>query len=178
MIDLQHAISTLPTVDPQQLRSIQANPEDVSTPDSIIDALWASYSARAGERDWDRLRSLFYPTTGSSMVAHPTSDGGVNMGILRNHDAYRDWCADIINDNNLFEWQLKRRIQRWGHVAHVVASVVVADEPDEEPFGLSLQNIFLYWDENRWWILSILIDIITPENPFPAEFLPNSPSDG
>lgn len=177
MLDYQHALSTLPKTDPELLNSIKANPEDVATPDSIVDALWSSYSARAGERNWDRLNSLFYPDAGSRMVIYPTPDNPANMRILNNHQTYVDWCADMMRENNLFEWELKRQTMQWGHMAHVVASAVIADEPDAEPLGSTLQSISLYWDEQRWWIVSILIDVITPENPFPASFLPDSLSD-
>lgn len=172
MLNLQNAIESLPHADFRQLENINADPNDVCTPDNIIDALWDSYSAKAGERNWERLRSLFYPNAGSNMVIHPVANGEMDIGILSNHQAYRDWSKDMLSENNLFEWEFKRKIEQWGHTAHVVASVAVGNEPRGEPFGYALQNILLYWDKRRWWILSILIEAVTPENPFPLEFKP------
>lgn len=172
MLDIQSAIGALPHVNAEILDAVEANPDDVSTPGNLIAALFDAYSAKAGERDWDRLRSLFYPTAGSNFCIHPTPDGGVDIGLLQNHQAYRNWCEDMLAQNNLFEWGVKQEIRQWGHMAHVVASVAVSDEPGGEPFGFAMQNIQLYWDKNRWWIVSILIDVITPDNPFPDGFQP------
>jgi hypothetical protein len=171
MLDLKYAIDTMPKVAPVTIDMIHANPADVATPDSLIDALWDSYSASAGKCNWERLRSLFFPSTGSNMVIHPVADGRNQLGILHNHEAYRSWCWEMLSVNNLYEWELARQIRRFGNMAHVAAAVEVGDQPNGIPFGQAMQNIQLYWDGRRWWILSILIDIITPENPFPADFL-------
>ena len=172
MLDLQNALGAMPHVDPKVLNSIQANPDDVSSPEKLVEALFDAYSAKAGERDWERLRSLFYPTVGLNMVIHPREGGGRDLGILPSHQDYRNWCEDMLAVNNLFEWEFRKEIRQWGHMAHVVASVAVADEPNGEPFGYAMQNIQLYWDRNRWWVVSILVDLITPDNPFPPEFQP------
>ena len=172
MLDIRSAIGALPHVDAKVLDGVEANPDDVSTPENIIAALFDAYSAKAGERDWERLRSLFYPTTGLNLVVHPTMDGGLDLGILPNHQAYRDWCEDMLAENNLFEWSFKQEVRQWGHLAHAVVSVAVGDEPNGEPFGYAMQSIQLYWDEKRWWIISTMVDMITPDNPFPREFQP------
>ena len=133
--------------------------------------MFDAYSANAGERDWDRLRSVFYPTAGYNTVIHPTEDGGIDVGLLPNHQAYCNWCKDILAENNLFEWGFKQEIRQWGHMAHVAVSVAVGNEPGE-PIGYAMQSIQLCWDNKRWWVVSILVDMITPENPFSPEFQP------
>ena len=51
-----------------------ANPKDVESMDAIIAALYNVISGPAGERDWNRLRSLFLPDA-HLIAVHKRPDG-------------------------------------------------------------------------------------------------------
>ena len=71
-----------PTVAPPHL----AKPADVASPDAILAATYDVISGPAGqERDWDRMRSLFYP--GARLIrTEAKKEGGLHAAVLTPED--------------------------------------------------------------------------------------------
>jgi hypothetical protein len=69
---------TLPTVaqtqPPTQSAAPAANPSDVKSIDSILTALYAVISGPAGDRDWNRFRSLFAKNARLTPVTNDPTD--------------------------------------------------------------------------------------------------------
>ena len=66
-----------------------AKPEDVASLDSIVKAVYNVISGPAGQkRDWDRMRSLFYP--GARLIPIPAQE---RRGRAGNHPECRRLCT-------------------------------------------------------------------------------------
>jgi len=143
-------------------------PEDVKSIDSILTALYNVISGPAGERDWNRFRSLFLPS------ATLTSAGKDRDGIIRvrprSVEDYVRGGGSYFAQHGFFENALVSRVQTFGNVAHVFSSYESRNAAGEAPFARGINSLELAYDGKRWWIASILWDEERPDNPLPKEF--------
>ena len=147
-----------------------ARPEDVSSIEAIVAALYDVISGPAGERDWDRFRSLFLP--GARLIpAAPRPDGGP-LRVLTVEDYVRV-AGGYFRENPFFERESARRADDFGNIAHVFSTYEsrrAAEDP--EPFVRGINTIQLVRHEGRWWVASIAWDEHRPDNPLPEKYLP------
>src|SRR6202051_4349874 len=85
----QPKLST-PSQQPAATQPHDAKPADVAAPDAILAATYDVISGPAGrERDWDRMRSLFYP--GARLIrAEEKKEGGLGAGLPRALSSVRE----------------------------------------------------------------------------------------
>jgi hypothetical protein len=145
-----------------------ANPADVKSVDSILAALYNVISGPAGERDWNRFRSLFMPNARLTS-AEKTPDGTVHVRPNSVEDYVRLGGAYFLK-NGFFEKPIVNRIQIFGNVAQVFSSYESRHALTEAPFARGINSIQLVNDGSRWWIVNILWDEERPDNPLPPEF--------
>ena len=145
--------------------------EDVSSIDSIIAALYAVISGRAGEkRDWDRFRGLFAP--GARLI--PTGrrpDGTQGMRTLTPED-YATTIGPNLERRGFFEREIGRRTEQFGGIAHVFSTYDSKALPtDTVPFARGINSIQLMNDGKRWWVVTIFWDSERKDNPLPSKYL-------
>jgi hypothetical protein len=145
-----------------------AKPEDVDSIDHVLVALYAVISGPAGERDWNRFRSLFLPG------AHLTSTGKSADGSIRVHpntvDDYVNRGGAYFLKNGFFESSIHSRIETFGNIAQVFSSYESRHSAGEAPFARGINSLQLLNDGKRWWIVGILWDEERPDNPLPKDF--------
>jgi hypothetical protein len=144
-----------------------AKPEDVKSVDSIVNALYNVISGPAGERDWNRFRSLFLP--GATLTSTRKDDKGVihvNPGSVED---YVRRAGGFFLKEGFFESPLVSRVQSYGNITHVFCSYESRHTAGEAPFARGINSIQLANDGNRWWIMSILWDSERPDNPLPKD---------
>lgn len=145
-----------------------AKPEDVKSVDSLLAALYDVISGPAGERDWNRFRSLFMPN------ARLTSAGKAPDGVVRVHpNSVEDYVrlgGGYFLKNGFFEKPIVSRIQTFGNVAQVFSSYESRHAPGEAPFARGINSLQMLYDGQRWWVVNILWDEERPDNPLPKEF--------
>lgn len=141
---------------------------DVATMDGIIEALYASISGPAGERDWDRFRSLFLPGA-ILMNAGPRPDTLPDPTPL-SPQAYRERVTPYFAQNPFYEVESDRLELRFGTVATLWSTYESRRDPEEEPFARGINSITMIRHQGRWWIASIIWDFERPDNPIPAEY--------
>jgi hypothetical protein len=143
-------------------------PDDVKSIDSILTALYNVISGPAGERDWNRFRSLFLPS------ATLTSAGKDRDGIIRvrprSVEDYVRGGGAYFAQHGFFENALVSHVETFGNVAHVFSSYESRNAAGEAPFARGINSLELAYDGKRWWIASILWDEERPDNPLPKEF--------
>ena len=146
----------------------EANPADVGTVDGIIEALYASISGPAGERDWDRFRSLFLPGA-ILMNAFPRPD---TLPAPRpvSPAGYQELAAPYFRDNAFYEVESARTELRFGTVLTAWSTYESRHDPAGEPFARGINSITLIRHADRWWVASILWDSERPDNPIPEEY--------
>jgi hypothetical protein len=142
-----------------------AKPEDVKSLDSILIAIYDVISGPAGDRDWNRFRSLFVPE------ARLTSATRKNGGPVRlfDVDGYARGAGAYFKTHAFYESAIANRVQKFGNIAQVFSSYESRNAPNEKPFARGVNSIQLFNDGSRWWVLSILWDEETPANPLPPD---------
>jgi hypothetical protein len=144
-----------------------ARPDDVKSIDSILAALYGVISGPAGERDWDRFRSLFLPQ-GRLTSATKNADGSPRVRPMSVED-YAKGAGSYFAKNAFYESPIVNRIETFGNVTQVFSSYESRHAPAEPPFARGINSIQLLYDGSRWWIVSILWDQERGDNPLPKE---------
>jgi len=145
-------------------------PEDVSSPDAIIKAMYDTISGPAGPRNWYRERSLYLD--GARLIpignrVHKESDLQV-MSI-------DEWIKDAekyLSENDFYESEIMRKIDRYGNMVQVFSTYVARHSVDGEPFARGINSIQLLEKDGRWWIVTVMWENESKDNPIPEEFLP------
>jgi len=147
------------------LRVPPAKPEDVNSLDSILKAIYDVISGPAGDRDWNRFRSLFIPEARLTS-AQKSKDGSI---FLTDVDGYSRRAGGYFKTHGFYESAIANRIEKFGNIAQVFSSYASRNAPGEKPFARGINSIQLFNDGKRWWVVSILWDEESPSNPLPPE---------
>lgn len=154
-----------PAEPPAAEQTPAADPADVESIDAIIAALYDVISGPAGERDWDRFRSLFAPhATLSPMVPRP--DGSLPVTVI-SPDRYVEWGGAYFKENAFYEREAGRKLERFGNVANAMSFYESRHAAEEEPFARGVNTITLLHDGTRWYVLSIAWDEVREGLPAP-----------
>jgi hypothetical protein len=143
-------------------------PDDVRSIDSIMAALYGVISGPAGERDWNRFRSLFLPQARLTAATKGT-DGAVRIRPMSLED-YAKGAGAYFAQHAFFESPIVNRVQSFGNITQVFSSYESRRSAGEAPFARGINSIQLLYDGSRWWIVSILWDEERADNPLPKEF--------
>ena len=142
-----------------------SKPADVGSLDSILLAVYNVISGPAGNRDWNRFRSLFIP--GARLTsAQKNKDGSF---FLEDVEGYVQGAGDYFKTHGFYENAIVNRVQKFGTIAQVFSSYESRNAPSEKPFARGVNSIQLFNDGTRWWVVSILWDEETPTNPLPPD---------
>ena len=150
----------------------KANPNDVSTIETIITAVYDVISGPAGEkRDWERMRSLFIPEA----VLMPSGQNPKTKEV-----GYRYWSLDeyiekagtSLEKDGFFEVEVARKVEQYGTIAHVFSTYESRrNQNDEKPFTRGINSIQLLKGKDRWYVVSIFWMGETPDFPIPEIYL-------
>lgn len=156
----------------QQTAAQTARLEDVKSIDSILTALYGVISGPAGERDWDRFRSLFLPQARLT-AAVKNADGSARIRPMGVED-YAKGAGSYFLQHAFFETPIVNRVETFGNITQVFSSYESRRAAGEAPFARGINSIQLLNDGSRWWIVSILWDEERADNPLPKEFAAKS----
>jgi hypothetical protein len=148
-----------------------AKPADVASPDAILAAVYDVISGPPGPRDWDRFNSLFAP--GARLIpVGPKKDGtGISATVMSPLD-YSTRAGSYFLKNGFVEREASRKTERYGDIMQVFSTYESRhDAKDEKPFARGINSFQLYYDGTRWWVVTIMWQEETPNNPLPKEFL-------
>ena len=146
-----------------------ANPKDVETIDAIMAALYNVISGPAGERDWNRFRSLFLPE--ARMGAVRKKPDGVFSASSFTPDGYVERAGSYFKEHAFFESELSRETEQFGQEAHVFSTYESRNAKDEKPFARGINSLQLFNDGKRWYVVSIFWDEERADNPLPQKYL-------
>jgi len=153
-----------------------ANSKDVESIDAIIRACYDVISGRAGEeRNWERERSLFLP--GARLIPTAKKAGTAAVGPdlepqLLDVESYITRVREIFAKTGFYETEVARRVEQFGHIAHVWSTYESRHSPDEKkPFMRGINSFQLFFDGTRWWIVNIYWQHENSEFPIPDRYL-------
>jgi hypothetical protein len=148
-----------------------ANAADVESIDAILGALYDVISGPAGQaRDWDRFRSLFVDGAKLSPTGQPEGSPTVRSRFM-SVDDYVTGSGGFIEERGFFETEIGRVTEEFGAIAHAFSTYQSQWTPDGEVFQRGINSIQLLWDNERWWIVSILWWGVGPDEEMPAKYV-------
>lgn len=148
-----------------------ARPEDVSSVDAIMKAVYDVISGPAGQkRDWDRMRSLFVP--GARLIPTGKAQDGKGMARVLTVEEYIQRSGPYLEKNGFFEREIGRVQEQYGNIVHLMSAYDSKNKlEDEKPFARGINSFQLFNDGSRWWVVTIYWQSETPEHPIPERFL-------
>jgi hypothetical protein len=145
-------------------------PEDVATPDAIIKAMYDTISGPAGKRNWYRERSLFLDGARLIPIGKRIHKEG-ELQVL----SLEEWIEDaepFLAENDFYEIEIMRQMNRFGNLLQAFSTYEARNSEDGEPIARGINSIQLLHKDDRWWIVTVMWDNETRDNPIPEEFLP------
>ncbi len=139
--------------------------------ESLIRTLYETICGPAGQpRQWDRLRELFFPR--AHMIRTAVDGNGAPQALVMSIEEYITGTTRFFQNEGFFEWEIARRTDRFGNVAHVFSTYEARHDPqDPAPFKRGINSIQVFYDGERWWIMNMLWDNEREDNPMPEQYL-------
>lgn len=154
-----------------------AKPEDVKSPEAILNAVYDVISGGKGEtRDWNRMRSLFIPGARliPTITAAATADKPAHTdAILLTIDDYIARSSTKMTANGFFEHSIHNEVEQFGNIVQIWSTYESRHNADDpKPFARGINSFQLLNDGKRYWIVNIFWDAESPEHPIPPQYLP------
>jgi hypothetical protein len=155
---------------PEKKAAAKPRPEDVSSPNAIIKAMYETISGPAGPRNWYRERSLYLE--GARLIpigkrAH--KDGGLEIMSI---DEWIEDAKSFLEENGFYETEIMRKMHSYGNIVQAFSTYESRNNPDGNPIVRGVNSIQLLKKGGRWWIVTVMWDNESRDNPIPEEFLP------
>ncbi|MGB3541622.1 hypothetical protein [Rubrivirga sp.] len=154
-----------------------AAPADVESPETIVQAVYASLERAPGDQfDWDRFLSLYLPE--AILMPNTEQLGGSERRFTP--QKYVDYiqaiydAADYIGspaDTGFEEKEIHNVTHRLGDVAQVFSTYDKFAWQGDESLGRGINSFQLAYRGGRWWIVSGIWDEETGAGPIPDQFL-------
>jgi len=143
-----------------------ADPDDVATIDGLIKAYYESVSGHPGQRDGERMLSLFI------------KGGKISIGLEGDeptHNLAKDYLKTarfLSISTDFFEREISRDTHEFGYIANVISTYGISDAMENTDYVARGVTVFqLVRHKGRWWILSTMWQRESPELPLPAHLL-------
>ena len=154
-----------------------AKPEDVKSPDAILNAVYDVISGGKGQaRDWNRMRSLFLPDARliPAISVPPTAEQPAHVdAIMLTINGYIARSSARMIANGFFEHSIHNETEQFGNIFHIWSTYDSRDNADDpKPFARGINSFQLLNDGKRYWIVNIFWDAESPDHPIPRKYLP------
>ncbi len=128
---------------------------DVRTIDSIVAAMYEVISGPAGQsRDWKRFRHLYAP--GARLMPIVSRSGEPAAVRVLSPEEYIRRVEPIFIEEDFWERETNRQTETFGNVAHVLSAYESLRNPDGSPFERGTNSVQLFYDNTRWWVVSVM----------------------
>jgi hypothetical protein len=148
-----------------------ANPADVKSIGSIVNALYDVISGPAGQkRDWKRFRSLFWKTGKLAPVSAKADKSGFEPREFTPEE-FIARMDPLVEKEPFFETGIANRVEEWAHIANVFSTYESRRANGDKPFARGINTIQLFNDGQRWWITSVMWQQESEQDPLPERML-------
>jgi hypothetical protein len=151
--------------------AISPRAEDVATIDGIMKAFYEVISGPAGQpRQWSRDRTLYIADI--RFVAMSEDKAGKPVPQIATHQQFVDYADPVLVKEGFYESEIHRVTERFGNIAHIFSTYESRQKADGPIIARGINSVELFNDGKRWWIASNIWDDERPDNPLPAQYLP------
>jgi hypothetical protein len=155
-----------------EVPAIAARADDVASIDGIMKAFYEVISGPAGQaRQWSRDRTLYIADI--RFVATSQDKAGHPVAHVVSHQQFVDGSNAILLKEGFYESEIHRVTEKFGNIAHVFSTYESRQKADGPIIARGINSIELFYDGKRWWIASNIWDDERPDNPLPAQYLPD-----
>ena len=153
-----------------------AKPQDVKTPEAILNAVYEVISGGKGQaRDWNRMRSLFIPDARlipAISVPATTGQPAHTDAIILTIDDYIARSSGRMTANGFFEHSIHNEVEQFGNIVQIWSTYESRHNADDlKPFARGINSFQLLNDGKRYWIVNIFWDAESPDHPIPQKYL-------
>jgi hypothetical protein len=141
-----------------------------SNPESLARGLYAAVTIEPGKPpDWDYVRKFFLPEAVIGVRKTRTA-----MEVM-DVEAFIKWFEDDVKRLKMDERGFEESVQKlnltvFGDIAQCfVVYKARLKTPADSPGQIGLDSFALMKKEDRWWIVSIVNDVVTPARPLPED---------
>lgn len=125
--------------------------------DQLIGAFYATISGPAGAQDWEGAKRLFHPD--ARLVRTRLDEAGRPVAFSFSVDGYREATAPLLAEMDFYEYEIARRMARFGNIAQVFSAYEAYDRPEGgRMLKRGMNMIQLFDDGSRWWIMHAIWD--------------------
>jgi hypothetical protein len=154
-----------------------AKPEDVKSPEAILDAVYDVISGGKGQaRDWNRMRSLFVPDARliPTINVPATADQPAHVDVvILTIDDYIARSSGRMTESGFFEHSIHNEVQQFGNIVQIWSTYESRHNADDpKPFARGINSFQLLNDGTRYWIVDIFWNAESPAHPIPPRDLP------
>lgn len=140
---------------------------DVSSIDGIMHAYYDVVSGPPNTpRDIARDISLHHPRAQIFPTVRDKNDEP--RLLVFSVQEFHAWSKPVY-DTGFYEREIAREVKRFGSSIHIWSTYETRQTPDGEVTSRGINNIQLYFDGKRYWILSETWDSESPRNPLPTK---------
>jgi hypothetical protein len=153
------------------------NPGDVDSVAHLIASLYDLVSGPAGQRDWDRFRTLFVPDGRIASIdpeSAATKDAPASKGdaAFLTPDMFAQQNNSYFEKNGFFERSIAIRVDEFGNLIAVWSTSEIRDAKDDAtPSSRGIDSFQIMHAHGRFWIVSLLFDHERPGVTLPAKYL-------
>ena len=117
---------------------------------AVIDEMYAMISGPAGQRDWSRQANCFLPD--ARQVRTWVDEQGRPQRLGMSLDEYQANTTPFFAENDFYEVETSRRIDRFGNMAHVWSGYEARRSPDDSDVERrGINSIQLFKDADHGW---------------------------
>ncbi len=146
------------------------NDEDVETPQSLIDAYYETISGPIGEqRDFDRFRNLFHPQARLIYSYWNQQSQKAELMIFNTEEFIEK--LDYLDKKGFYEFELYNRIEKYNTITQAFSTYEYKTE-DKTIAGRGITSYELFYDGNRYWIMSMFWVMEDDKHTIPEVYLP------
>ncbi|PYY08878.1 MAG: hypothetical protein DMG61_23495, partial [Acidobacteria bacterium] len=99
------------------------------------------------------------------------NESEVRARVLSPED-YIERSAPFLEKEGFFERGVSNKIEHYGNIAQLFSTYESRHNADDaQPFQRGINSFQLVNDGKRWWVMTILWQGETPDNPIPAEYV-------
>jgi len=151
-----------------------AKPEDVKSPEAILDAVYDVISGGKGQaRDWNRMRSLFIPDARLIPAVTVADKPAHTDAIILTIDDYIARSNGRMTANGFFEHSIHNEVEQFGNMVQIWSTYESRHNADDpKPLARGINSFQLLNDGKRYWIVNIFWDAESAAHPIPRKYLP------